>query len=122
MNHIPTATSRERYLVSLPPHSASSLVVVVVITLFPSDATQLRSLMGQVEPGNTFISWKSIIYEFQILNINYILLVAVLELLVAGTMHCGGNSIGTAVEVEVEEDVVAVEVEVDGARITVLKY
>ena len=37
-------------------------------------------------------------------------------------MHCGGSSIGTAVEVEVEEDVVAVEVEVDGARITVLNY
>ena len=109
-------------IMNLPPHSASSEVVVVVITLLPSDATQLRSLMGQVEPGNTFISWKSIIYELQILNINYILLVAVLELLGAGTAHCGGSSIGTAVEVEVEEDVVAVEVEVDGARITVLKY
>ena len=45
-------------VVSLPPHSASSLVVVVVITLLPSDVTQLRSLMGQVEPGNTFISKK----------------------------------------------------------------
>ena len=109
-------------IMNLPPHSASSKVVDVVITLLPSDFTQLRSLMGQVEPGNTFISWKSIIYELQILNINYILLVAVLELLGAGTAHCGGSSIGTAVEVEVEEDVVAVEVEVDGARITVLKY
>ena len=43
---------------SLPPHSASSLVVVLVMTLFPSDATQLRSLMGQVEPRNSFIGWK----------------------------------------------------------------
>ena len=48
----------ERYVILMnsPPHSASSEVVVVVITLFPSDATQLRSLMGQVEPGSTFIS------------------------------------------------------------------
>ena len=60
------------------------------------------------------------IYEYQILNTNYILLVAVLELLGAGTTHCGGSSIGTAVEVEVEEDVVAVEVEVDGAKRTLL--
>ena len=116
--------NRKRFIMNmnLPPHSASSEVVVVVMTLLPSDVAQLRSLMGQLEPGNTFISWKSIIYELQILNINYILLVAVLELLGAGTAHCGGSSIGTAVEVEVEEDVVAVEVEVDGARITVLKY
>ena len=42
-------------IVNLPPHSASSLVVVVVITLLPSEAIQLRSLMGQVEPRNTFI-------------------------------------------------------------------
>ena len=46
---------------SLPPHSVSSEVVVVVITLLPSDATQLRSLIGQLEPRNTLISWKSII-------------------------------------------------------------
>ena len=49
-------------------------------------------------------------------------MVAVLEVLGAGAPHCGGSSVGSAVEVEVEEDVVAVEVEVDGARITVLKY
>ena len=49
-------------------------------------------------------------------------MVEVLELLDAGTPHCGGSSVGTAVEVEVEVDVVEVEVEVDGARITVLKY
>ena len=49
-------------------------------------------------------------------------MVEVLELLDAGTPHCGGSSVGTAVEVEVEVevDVVEVEVEVDGARITVL--
>ena len=52
----------------------------------------------------------------------YLLLVAVLEVLDAGALHCGGSSVGSAVEVEVEEDVVAVEVEVDGARITVLKH
>ena len=45
-------------IMNLPPHSASSKVVDVVITLLPSDVTQLRSLMGQVEPGNTFISKK----------------------------------------------------------------
>ena len=49
-------------------------------------------------------------------------MVEVLELLDAGTPHCGGSSVGTAVEVEVEVDVVEVEVEVDGARITVLNY
>ena len=47
-------------------------------------------------------------------------MVEVLELLDAGTPHCGGSSVGTAVEVEV--NVVEVEVEVDGARITVLNY
>ena len=45
------------HAMNLPPHSASSLVVVVVITLLPSDATQLRSLMGQLEPRNTYIHW-----------------------------------------------------------------
>ena len=51
-------------IMNLPPHSASSLVVVVVITLFPSDATQLRSLMGQVEPRNTFIVGKYLILGY----------------------------------------------------------
>ena len=41
----------------------------------------------------------------------YILLVAVLEALGAGAVHCGGSSVGTAVEVEV-----------DGAKITLLNY
>ena len=45
-------------IMNLPPHSASSEVLVVVITLLPSDVTQLRSLMGQVEPGNTFMNKK----------------------------------------------------------------
>ena len=45
-------------IMNLPPHSASSEVVVVVITLLPSEFTQLRSLMGQVEPGNTFMNKK----------------------------------------------------------------
>ena len=31
---------------------------MVVITLFSSDATKLRSNVEQVEPKNTFISWK----------------------------------------------------------------
>ena len=32
----------------------------------------------------------------------YVLLVAVLEALGAGAVHCGGSSVGTAVEVEVD--------------------
>ena len=52
-------------IMNLPPHSASSEVVVVLITLLPSEFTQLRSLMGQVEPGNTFIGYK---FKFQVIQ------------------------------------------------------
>ena len=58
VRHLVNSCNRKIFIIimNLPPHSASSVVVVVVITLLPSDAIQLRSLMGQLEPGNTFIS------------------------------------------------------------------
>ena len=40
--------------------SLSTLSLVVVMTLFSSDATKLRFLMEQVEPKNTFNGWKMI--------------------------------------------------------------